>query len=181
MRVTKQAFIKFSIGRYQDKILCDVVPMQACYLLLGRRWQFDRNAQHSGRSKKYSLVFEGRKYTLAPLTPYQVSEDYQIIKELGERVQNEEIEKHDKGTLVAIGGEGSSQDGSKRCMLAKPSNCLKGDDERHFMVCLVNKDLLMHTNQTTSTFPSSVTSLLQEYNELFPEEMPNGLPPLRGY
>ncbi|XP_059291413.1 uncharacterized protein LOC132044895 [Lycium ferocissimum] len=180
MRVTKQAVIKFSIGRYQDKILCDVVPMQDCHLLLGRPWQFDRDAQHSERSKKYSFVFEGRKYTLAPFTPYQVSEDYRIIKELGERVQNKEMEKHDKGTLVAIGGEGSSQDGSKRCMLAKSRNYLKGVDERHFMVYLVNKDLLLHTNQTTSTLPSSVSSLLQEYDELFPEEMPNELPPLRG-
>ncbi|XP_060183406.1 uncharacterized protein LOC132613407 [Lycium barbarum] len=125
IRVTKQAIIKFSIGR---------------------------DAQHNGRSNKYSFVFEGRKYTLAPLTHYQVSEDCRIMKELQERVKKEEIEKRDKGSLVAIGGEGSSQDGSKRCMLAKPINCLKGIDERHFM----------------------------EYDELFLEEITNGLPPLRG-
>ncbi|XP_059311671.1 uncharacterized protein LOC132063226 [Lycium ferocissimum] len=180
MRVTKQAVIKFSFGRYQDELLCDVVPMQACHILLGRPWLFDRDAQHSRRSNKYTFVLGGWKFVLAPLTPYQVSGAYRIMKELRERVQVEEMEKREKGALVAIGGEGSSQDGSKRCMLAKPSNCLKGMDERHFMVCLVNKDLLLHTNQTTSTLPSSVTSLLKEYDELFSEEMPDRLPPLRG-
>ncbi|XP_059274718.1 uncharacterized protein LOC132029490 [Lycium ferocissimum] len=158
--VTKQAVIKFSSGRYQDELLCDIVPMKACHILLGRPWQCDRDAQHIGRSNKYTFVLGGRKFVLASLTPYQVSEDYRIMKELRERVQVEEMEKREKGALVAIGGEGSSQDGSKRCMLAKPRNCLKGIEERNLMVYLVNKDLLLHTNQTASTFPSSVTSLL---------------------
>ncbi|XP_059295621.1 uncharacterized protein LOC132048956 [Lycium ferocissimum] len=180
MRVTKQGIIRFSIRRYEDKLLYDVVPMQACHILLGRTWKFDRDAQYSGRSNKYTFVLGGRKFVLAPLTPYQVSEDYRIIKELRERVQVEEMQKREKGALVTTCGEGSSQDGSKRCMLAKPSNCLKGIDERHFMVYLVNKNLLLHTNQTITTLPSSVSSLLQEYNDLFLEEIPNGLPLLRG-
>jgi hypothetical protein len=35
--VTKRCLVSFSIGdRYQDKMLCDVVAMDACHLLLGR-------------------------------------------------------------------------------------------------------------------------------------------------
>ncbi|XP_060200403.1 uncharacterized protein LOC132628657 [Lycium barbarum] len=163
MRVNKQAIIKFRIGKYQDEILCDVVPMQACHLLLGRPWQFDVDAQHSGRTNKYSFVVKGKKYILIPLTPYQVSEDYRVMRELREKYQREEKEKGDKETLLVISGEGTSQDGSKKCLLAKPSNCLKGVDERHFMVCLVNKDHLLNANQATSTLPSSMSSHLQEY------------------
>ncbi|XP_060190610.1 uncharacterized protein LOC132619861 [Lycium barbarum] len=180
MRVNKQAIIKFSIGKYKDEILCDVVPMQACHLLLGRPWQFDVDAQHSGRTNKYSFVVKGKKYILNPLTPYQVSEDYRVMRELREKYQREEREKSAKENLLVISGEGTSQDSSKKCLLAKPSNCLKGVDERHFMVCLVNKDLLLNANQATSTLPSSMYSLLQEYEALFPEEIPDGLPPLRG-
>ncbi|XP_060210549.1 uncharacterized protein LOC132637485 [Lycium barbarum] len=154
--------------------------MQACHLLLGRPWQFDVDAQHSGRTNKYSFVVKGKKYILNPLTPYQVSEDYRVMRELREMYQREEKEKGEKETLLIISGEGISQDGSKKCLLAKPSNCLKGVDERHFMVCLVNKDLLLNANQATITLPSSMTSLFQEYEALFPEEMPDGLPPLRG-
>ena len=28
--------------------------------------------------------------------------------------------------------------------------------------------------------PSSIVSLLQEYDNIFPDEVPNGLPPIRG-
>ncbi|XP_060170562.1 uncharacterized protein LOC132601495 [Lycium barbarum] len=180
MRVNKQAIIKFSIGKYQDEIVCDVVTMQACHLLLGIPWQFDVDAQHSERTNKYSFVVKGKKYILNPLTPYQVSEDYIVVRELREKYQREEKEKGEKETLLVKSGEGTSQDGSKKCLLAKPSNFLKGVDERHFMVCLVNKDLLLNANQATSTLPSSMSSLLQEYEAFFPEEMPDGLPPLRG-
>jgi len=37
MKVTKQALLSFSIGKsYQDQVLCDVIPMDACHMLLGR-------------------------------------------------------------------------------------------------------------------------------------------------
>jgi hypothetical protein len=36
VRVTKQVLIVFAIGKYSDEILCDVVPMHASHLLLGR-------------------------------------------------------------------------------------------------------------------------------------------------
>jgi len=34
--VNKQVKVEFSIGNYQDNVLCDVVPMEACHILLGR-------------------------------------------------------------------------------------------------------------------------------------------------
>jgi hypothetical protein len=36
--VTKQCLVEFKIGGYNDKILCDVIPIDACHLLLGRPW-----------------------------------------------------------------------------------------------------------------------------------------------
>ncbi|KAF7823723.1 putative gag-pol polyprotein [Senna tora] len=41
-KVTKQVLISFSIGNYHTEVLCDVVPMLAGHLLLGRPWQFDK-------------------------------------------------------------------------------------------------------------------------------------------
>ncbi|XP_065874841.1 uncharacterized protein [Euphorbia lathyris] len=43
LKVTKQVLLNFSIGSFSDEVLCDVVPMQACHVLLGRPWQFDRS------------------------------------------------------------------------------------------------------------------------------------------
>ena len=34
--VNEQTWVEFSIGAYKDKVLCDVFPMDACHLLLGR-------------------------------------------------------------------------------------------------------------------------------------------------
>ena len=36
MRVSTQVSIPLSIGRYEDDILCDVIPMEASHILLGR-------------------------------------------------------------------------------------------------------------------------------------------------
>jgi hypothetical protein len=36
--------VALSIGKYEDEVLCDVVPMHACHLLLGRPWQYDQRA-----------------------------------------------------------------------------------------------------------------------------------------
>jgi len=45
MLVNKQVEICFKIGKYEDVVLCDVVPMEASHLLLGRPWQFDKKSQ----------------------------------------------------------------------------------------------------------------------------------------
>jgi len=34
--VNKQVLITFSIEKYKDEVLCDVVPMEAIHVLLGR-------------------------------------------------------------------------------------------------------------------------------------------------
>src|SRR5438128_9172461 len=39
LKITHKVRVSFSIGDYVDKIICDVVPMDACQLLLGRPWQ----------------------------------------------------------------------------------------------------------------------------------------------
>ena len=38
MKVNKQVLVTFQIGKYEDNVLYDVIPMQARHLLLGRPW-----------------------------------------------------------------------------------------------------------------------------------------------
>jgi hypothetical protein len=47
-KVTKLVRLNFAIGPYHDVVECDVVPMQACHILLGRPWQFDKDSMHHG-------------------------------------------------------------------------------------------------------------------------------------
>ncbi|GER51767.1 long chain acyl-CoA synthetase 4 [Striga asiatica] len=68
--VDRRVLVSFSIGpKYRDQVWCDVVPMDACHLLLGRPWQFDRAATHDGRLNTYSFLFGGIKIVLHPGPP----------------------------------------------------------------------------------------------------------------
>lgn len=48
VEVKEQAWVDFHIGKYKGKVICDIQPMDACHLLLGRPWQYDREAQYDG-------------------------------------------------------------------------------------------------------------------------------------
>ena len=45
------------------------------HVILGRPWQFDKHVTFDGRSNKYSLLHNGKRMVLTPLTPSQVYED----------------------------------------------------------------------------------------------------------
>lgn len=60
--INERCLIKFSIGKYSDEVWCDVLPMDACHILLGRPWQYDRSVQHDGRNNTYSLIFNEIKF-----------------------------------------------------------------------------------------------------------------------
>eukprot|EP00253_Pinus_taeda_P026966 PITA_26966 len=66
--------VEFQIGRYKDKILCDVMPMDVCHLLLGRPWQFDRSEIHDGKTNCYKFVKDGIKHTLVPIKEENTAE-----------------------------------------------------------------------------------------------------------
>ena len=78
--------ISFSIGSYHDEVMCDVVPMQASHILLGRPWQFDRRVKYDGYKNQYSFVFNKRNVILTPQKPWEASEDQvRIAREFKEK------------------------------------------------------------------------------------------------
>ncbi|PKI77047.1 hypothetical protein CRG98_002550, partial [Punica granatum] len=65
VNVLNRALVTFSIGpQYRDSVWCDVVIMDACHLLLGRPWQFDKSVSHDGRTNKYNFMHKGLKIVL---------------------------------------------------------------------------------------------------------------------
>jgi len=68
VKVMKRGLVNFSIGqKYQDQVWCDVVPMDACHLLLGRPCQYDHRAHHDCYANTYTFVKDGVKIKLTPL------------------------------------------------------------------------------------------------------------------
>ena len=80
VKVDRQVLVTFSIEKYLDEVLCDVVPMHAGHILLGRPWQYDRRVTHDGFKNIYSFVKGGKTIKLASLTPSQVYEDQLKLK-----------------------------------------------------------------------------------------------------
>lgn len=51
---------------------------------------------------------------------------------------------------------------------------------RKQVLVVMYKDVYFSTNDLNSSLPSIVVSLLQDFEDLFPEEIPYGLPTRRG-
>jgi hypothetical protein len=94
--VTKQCLVEFKIGGYNDKILCDVIPMDVCHLLLSRPWKYDRNVIHDGRMNTYTLEKNGRSHMFLPIKDKEVKPEVRNTvllmsgKELLTEVKNKE-------------------------------------------------------------------------------------------
>jgi len=101
LSVDKQVEIKFSIGNYKDKVLCDVVPMEACHILLGRPWQFDKKTLHDGLTNEISFTHKHRKFVLSPLPHSQVVKD-QIQMKLKRDEENKKTRALEKRKSLGI-------------------------------------------------------------------------------
>jgi len=53
--VSKQTLILFLVGPYCGEVLCDILPMDACHVLLGRPWLFDNTVIHDMHVNTYAL------------------------------------------------------------------------------------------------------------------------------
>jgi len=73
--VNHQVKVKLSIRKYEDSVLCDVVPIEACHVLLGEPWQFDKKTMHNGLTNEISFTHKENKFVFHPLSPSQVVED----------------------------------------------------------------------------------------------------------
>ena len=166
IQVSKQVEIDFSIGKYRDKVLCDVVPMEASHILLGRPWQYDTNTNHNGSANKISFQYQGQKFTLKPLSPREVREDQKKLREKIEqekdKKKNETLER--KENFLIKKGE------VKKILLA--------EQPLYLLVCTTQ--ILITNTFENFELPSSVKSLLQDFQDVFPASVPSGLPPLRG-
>jgi hypothetical protein len=100
---TKQCLVEFKTGGYNDKILCDVIPMDVCHLLLGRPWQYDRNVIHDGRMNTYTLEKNGRTHMLLPIKDKEVKPEVRntILLMSGKELLTEVKKKEDPQFIVA--------------------------------------------------------------------------------
>jgi hypothetical protein len=179
--------VPFKIGEYIDSVECDVVPMTVCHLLLGRPWQYDRSSQHCGRSNQYTIKWKRKEMVLKPMTPQQIHAEH-LQKSSEVKVQSEKEKEKNKMSVLHKSVSESHKpnmrekkgEGENLVMIATKSEMRDvRNNPNQVLVILVYKDTLLSANDLTP-IPSVVAHILQEYDDVFPEETPAGLPPLRG-
>jgi len=149
--------------------------MEASHVLLGRPWQFDRDVHHDGHTNTYSFHFKKQKITRMPLSPSEVCKDQNIMR--GKReVERKCLEEGKK-----------EKNKKKESSLSEPiasTLFVQKSEVKHLLLTrqplymLYYKPFCLSANK--DDWPSDITSLSHEYQDVFPQELPKRLPPIRG-
>ncbi|XP_024007253.1 uncharacterized protein LOC112083458 [Eutrema salsugineum] len=162
--------------------------MEAGHILLGRPWQYDQRAVHDGFTNKHSFKFKGRKVTLAPLSFREVyldqlrleqnSKGKSIVSDLpNTSFTKSESESLRKTQQMAFESEPGS---SNHSLFVRPSEIKHALLSRQPFILLLFKDALTSISDPEPVLPSSISYVWQEFSDVFPEDNPDGLPPIRG-
>ena len=122
--------------------------MDACHILLGRPWQFDRFVKFDGRTNVY-IVKKGEKEKQVALKPLVST-------------KSPKLTANTKGAYLISGKEVEKEIGNNELVYV-----------------LVSKEILAE-KEAQSTMPIELKIILEEFKDVFPEELPPGLPPIRG-
>ncbi|XP_021887139.1 uncharacterized protein LOC110806550 [Carica papaya] len=198
-RVNRQAMVKFSISKYEDEVLCDVVSMSAGHILLGRPWEFDREANHEGKSNKYRIVHKQKAYTLVPLTPQQVHKDHLRMREKRLEYESELkkptecVKKEQKTSEKKMLEYESELKKPKECVEKKPKasekkcaffasmrDVIKAMNSQKPVIMLLYHETCLVTNELPNDLPLEIVGVLNDFADVLTEEVPDGLPIIRG-
>nr|GEV27616.1 reverse transcriptase domain-containing protein [Tanacetum cinerariifolium] len=105
--------VPFTIGKYKDGVVCDIVEMDVCHILLGRPCEFDVNATHEGKDNTYSFQVNGVKQILVPLIknskPKVLEEKQNNLMIMSHRDFKDEIKE--ESVIYAVVARGMIQEG----------------------------------------------------------------------
>ena len=117
----KQVRVPLTLGDYTDEIMCDVVPMEATHLILGRPWQYDLRAKYDGYTNEYTIQHGGKVYKLLSMSPDEVQQARLkfIKKSKGNRSlflwTSKARDKDSRSNLLQQGGNDKEMKWNKKC------------------------------------------------------------------
>jgi hypothetical protein len=187
-KVTKLVRLNFAIGPYHDVVECDVVAMQGCHILLGRPCQFDKDSKLHGRLNQYSFLHHDKKIVLHPMSPETImhndiattrktkSHDHSKITN---HVAAKDGIKHEKTRTNFVASKKSEITLKGGCLLGAKSEVNELLASNSVSYALICKDAMISLHDLQQLLPPIVADILQEYVDVFPCEVPVGLPPLQ--
>lgn len=120
--------------------------------------------------------------TLVPLTPKEIYEDQIKMRKKERQNKKSEVESYEKkkkeSEAKSERKEKSEKEGRVKKNFVGVGEIRKAYKASHFMVLLVFKESYLTFDDINHSLSSVVNSLLQEFEDVFSEEMPIGLPPI---
>jgi hypothetical protein len=163
--------------------------MQACHILLGTPWQFDKDSMHHGRLNQYSFLHHDNKIVLHPMSPEAIMHNDVAAARKTKSHDHAEITnhdaakdgvKHEKTHTNSIASKKSEITLKGGCLLSSKSEVNELLVSNFVSYALICKDALISLHDLHQSLPPTVANILREYVDVFPCEVPVGLPPLRG-
>jgi hypothetical protein len=134
--------------------------MQAWSILLGHPWEFDTDAIHYGRSYKYTLVHNGKKITLLPLTPNKIVQCDRAIAEIARRESEIQHASPIKLEQRAPSLSSNAIKLKSRAMLVTKFDLAVSTNVDVSFQALVCRQVLFSLEDITTLLPRAITNLL---------------------
>jgi hypothetical protein len=172
---------------YRDVVECDVVPMQACHILLGRPWQFHKDSMRHGRLNQYLFLHHDKKIVLHPMSPEAIMHDdvaaAQKTKshdhtQIANHIAAKDGVKHEKIHSNSVASKKREVTLKGGCLLSTKSKVNELLVSNSISYALICKDALISLYDMHQSLPPIMANILQEYADAFPSEVLVGLSPL---
>jgi hypothetical protein len=162
-----------------------VVPMQACQLLLGRPWLYDRDVQICGRTNKVVLMYKGERITLLPFSPEEILKDDLKRKQRKSENHLRVSHIHSEGVIPQPNKtphlQRTEPQGKEGLVMMSRKGYLKELSEPNAMFfVLLCKDNFLSTNDLPSTLPSVVFMCYRNMTMCFRRKYHQGCYPREG-
>ena len=154
IHVTHKCLVPIHLEGYEESIWCNVHPMDVSHILLGRPWLYDRSVTHYGRHNTYVFTHNGKKITLLPSRPREtVKSDAKANSVPTQPIKSLHFLKRKEFETCAL--------------------------ESKVVYMLVAREVRDIHELSGIEIPSDVQQILDEFVNIMPSELPEGLPPLR--
>lgn len=175
LKVTKQALVPICISSYQEDVLCDVIPMTACHVLLGRPWQSDHSIIYDGKFNTIKFVHKGKRIEISSLSLKQVRLDQERLKV---NLKESKTASHNKKGKEKVEATSSMLTSLKEFEHELKENTSEGSI--FLMICKDSIDPIEQNLSSLTHLPPNFARMLDENKDVYPDELPTGLPSIRG-